>query len=211
MSFFAGWKGFKKHAFLIFEKYRIFLIFFIFNFYLFLISSTLRFLNFCTVFVSFKKFDLWILCFCISSAGHLPAPAHPLPQDPKTPCLGDPSTGDPSAGDPSAGDPSAGPPKISLFFLSLGSRFVEFWWCFGLPGCRVKPRRICACIQKKNSNTTEIPREDAPPSSGPHLFFALTFSGCCLCCLCCCFFLLLLLLLLLLLGRRPSIPHLCNV
>ena len=100
-------------------------------------------------------------------------------------------------GPPSAALPSPGPPKISLFFslsrhsfhsfFPPGGRFVEFWWCFGLPGCRVKPRRICACIQKKNSNTTEIPREDALPSSGPHLL-ALTFSGCCLCCLCCCFF-----------------------
>ena len=96
--------------------------------------------------------------------------------------------------------------------------------------------QILLVSRKKASNTTEIPRDDAPSHlRDPHLL-ALTFSGllfvlfvlllillivaaflvafvpvaaCCCRCFCCCLclFLLLLLLLLLLLGRRPSNPH----
>ena len=33
-------------------------------------------------------------------------------------------------------------PHFRSFSLLSGSLLVEFWWCFGLSGCRVKPRRL---------------------------------------------------------------------
>ena len=108
--------------------------------------------------------------------------------------------------------PLSPPFSLVLSSLSWGGLLVEFWWClkrrdpqmctFGLSGCRVKPRRLLPNVknnftifapQKKSLEHTEIPREDAPPPSGPtplgpHFFWVVV------CAVCACLLLLFLLL-----------------
>ena len=116
--FCGGGRGL-KNAFLIFEKYGIFLIFFIFNFYLFLIFSTLRFLNFCTVFVSFLNY---LICgFFVF--------AFPLQDTPlRRPTLSRKTPRHPASETPPPETPPPDRPKFRSFFLS-GGLLVEFWWC----------------------------------------------------------------------------------
>ena len=40
------------------------------------------------------------------------------------------------------------PPPCSLFLSLSGGLLVEFWWCFGLSGCRVKQQRLSQCQEQ---------------------------------------------------------------
>ena len=85
--------------------------------------------------------------------------------------------------------------RFHSFFLSCG-------WAHGLscetPVAFEMSRTIVLASSQKTSNTTEIPRDDAPlPPSGPTHLLALTFSGL--------FFVLFVLLLILLLMRTAAL------
>ena len=166
---------------------------------------------------------MWILCFCIASARHPPAPAHP----PRTTPPPDTLRRRPLRWTSlcrTAQNVALFSPPATIFILSssLEGRFVEFWWCmkrwdpqmctFGLSGCRVKPRRLweclyCFCCILCCFFCHFWLLLDAGFSCCV-LFFLLfvlpAFTVHCSlwCCFCCCCFLLLLLLRVLS-GRRP--------